>query len=248
MRGGLQDDTFGTRQPRPTMRLVCLTVMAAAVCMPASAQPAADADAALALGDTTAAFEILQGGADDPETHLRLAEMYLRGWGTPADTVAALDELGRVTRESGWTTLASLVRIAEITRGDAVRVVARQEVAPGLVVVTTSIPVLPTYWAGTDCYDPPSRVLGEEGDLPQWRIARIVLERAGTTLILDSRCMGQDWPVSGTGDFLTYRIADEAAVPTGRRWLRGQFADGAATYVVRWDLETGERRQIGIAD
>ncbi len=223
------------------MRLACFAAFAVAASLPASAQTVSHADAALARGDTTAAFEILHDGADDSEAQLRLAEMYLHGWGTPADTVAALDELGRITQETDWVTMAALVRIAEVTRGDAVRIVARQQVAPGLVVVTTSIPVLPTYWAGTDCDAPPSRVLGEEGNPPQWRIDRVVLERDGATRVLDSRCMGQDLPVLDTDPFQTYSIGDEAADPRPGGWLMGEFADGAASYVVGWDLETGER-------
>lgn len=219
------------------MRAVCFVLIALAS-VPASAQDVSeDADAALARGDTTAAFDMLRDAASDGAAQIRLAEMYLRGWGTPADTVAALDELARAVWETDWTTLDALVRLAEVTRGDAVRVVTREQVAPGLVVVATSVPVLPTYWAATDCGTPPGRVLGQEGPPPRWRIDRIVLERGGVPLVLDSRCMGQNWPVADG----TFSVGDEAVLATAGGWLHGLFADGAASYSVGWDAVTGAR-------
>ncbi len=157
-------------------------------------------------------------------------------------------KLGRIAWESDWVTVAALVRIAEITRGDAVRIVARQEVAPGLVVATASIPVLPTHWSGTDCGVSPSRVLGNEGSPPGWRIGQVILERDGTTRVLDPRCMGQNWPVSGTGECLPYHIGDETAARVAGGWLIGESADGAATYGVGWNLGTGEGQHITVTN
>ena len=84
------------------MRAACLVLLVLAA-GPAAAQDGsalADADAALARGDTTVAFEMLRDGAYDGAELGRLAEMHLRGWGTSADTVAALDALGRAVWET----------------------------------------------------------------------------------------------------------------------------------------------------
>ena len=218
------------------MRAACLVLLVFGA--RASAQDvSALADAALARGDTTAAFEALRDGAYDAPEQGRLAEMYFRGWGTPADTVAALDMLGRAVWEMDPATFDALTRLAEVTRGDAVRVVSRQQVAPGLVVVTTSVAVLPTYWVTTDCAAQSGGVLGQEGSPPQWRIDRIVLERAGAPLALDSRCMGQNWPVSGE----RFSVGSEDVLASANGWLLGVFADGAASYSVGWDAVTGAR-------
>ena len=222
------------------MRAACLVLLVLAA-GPVAAQDGSAldaADAALARGDTTAAFEALRDAADGGAEQSRLAEMLLRGWGTPADTVAALDALGRAVWETDdWAAFDALLRLAELTRGDAVRVVARQQVAPGLVVVTTSVAVLPTYWVSTDCATPPSRVLGQESAPPKWRIDRIVLERGGALLVLDSRCMGQDWPV----DDERFSVGSETVIETAGGWIQGAFADGAASYSVGWDAVTGAR-------
>ena len=100
--------------------------------------------------------------------------------------------------------------------------------------------MLPTYWVSTDCATPPSRVLGQESAPPKWRIDRIVLERGGVPLVLDSRCMGDLWPVRD-GEYPNFSVGSEAVIETAGGWIQGAFADGAASYSVGWDAVTGVR-------
>ncbi len=224
-----------------TMRLVRLTAvfLFAGASLSASAQTASRAAEARARREA-AAFEALRGSAGDSRSQVRLAELYLRGRGTPRDTVAAIDALGRAVAADDAGSRPALARLRQVVR--RFRVVSRQDVAPGLVMVTTSVPVLPTYWAGSACVANGGRVLGSGGGSPTWRIDRIVLEHDGTALVLDTSCMGQDWPVTDSGGFVTYSMGEGADVATtAAGWIMGSFSDGAASYIAGWDVATGAR-------
>ena len=220
------------------VRLAAVLVIAGAS-LPASAQTSSRAAEARARREA-ATFEALRSSADDSRAELRLADLYLRGRGTPRDTVAAIAALGRAVAAEDAGSRPALTRLRQVVR--RFRVVSRQDVAPGLVMVTTSVPVLPAYWAGSACVANGGRVLGSDSGSPTWRIDRVVLEHDGAALVLDTSCMGQNWPVTTGDGVATYRMGEGAELATtAAGWVMGTFSDGAGRYIAGWDVATGAR-------